>query len=323
MASSVTHAYFMLDVYDRLDIDIKKFLIDEKPLLKVAAQGMDPFFFYRILNPRRGRRIREFGNFFHENYTRDYFETLINYIKYNGYACKSDVMAFLYGTISHYILDSTIHPFVVYKTGVFDSKNKNTYPYNMLHEEVESMYDAYFISLREHILPRKFKSYQFCFEKVDFSSTLEEVINFTFSEVFDTRNMTKFYKRALSDIRFFFYVFRYDRYGLKRRFYKIVDFVSPRSFRRKTPLSYDLKIDYSFFNLEHSTWYNPTSKKIKSNSSVLELYTSSLDSCVKTIRKVNDYIYNDVGDLKDILKNVSYVTGIDIDKKQEIKYFEF
>lgn len=323
MASTVTHAYFILDVYDRLDIDTKKFLIDQKGLLKVAAQGMDPFFFYRILYPRRGKRIREFGNFFHENFTRDYFETLINYIKYNGYACKSEVIAFLYGTISHYILDSNIHPFVIYKTGVFNPKDKNTYPYNMLHEEMESMLDAYFISLREHILPRKFKAYKFCFEEFCFSDTLTEIIDFTFTQVFDTRNMTKFYKRAISDMRFFYLIFRYDPHGFKKRFYHIVDFVSPCSFRRKTPLSYDLKIKYSFFNREHKTWYNPTSKKIKNKTSVLEIYTSSLKECVDTIEKVNRYIYEDEGDLKTILKNVSYTTNRDVDKHYEMKYFEF
>lgn len=323
MASSVTHAYFIMDVYEKLDIQTKKLLIDEKPLLRVAAQGMDPFFFYRILSFRKGKRIREFGEFFHNHFCYSYFEVMINYIKYNGYGSNSEVMAFLYGALSHYILDSNMHPFIHYKTGVYDAKNPDTYRYNMLHGEVESMFDAYLISLREHILPGKFRTDLLCLESFRFSPTLQEVIDFTFDEVFQVHSMTKFYTRALSDMRQFFYLFRYDPFGFKRTFYKFVDFICPLSMRRKTPLSYDLKIDYSFFNLEHKVWYHPTSKKIKQRTSILDIYTKSLLECVQTIQQIQDFIYEDKGDLKKILKDVSYSTGRDWKENYELKYFEF
>ena len=85
MASSITHSYFILDVYEKLDIETKKFLMDYKNTLKFASQGMDPLFFYKVWYPKKGSRIREFGDYFHDNDTFLYFETLINYIKYNGY----------------------------------------------------------------------------------------------------------------------------------------------------------------------------------------------------------------------------------------------
>lgn len=323
MASSVTHAYFVLDVYDQLDIRTKKFLLDQKGMLKIAAQGMDPFMFYRILSPTKGGRIREFSLFFHEHFCYEYFETMINYIKYNGYAANPEVMAFLYGALSHYLLDSKIHPFVIYKTGFYDSKNPNTYRYNMLHEEMESMLDAYLISLREHVLPRKFRADLFCFEHVHFSSTLKEVLDFTFEQVFDVHSMSKFYIRSLKDMRQFFYLFRYDPHRLKKKFYRFVDFICPLSMRRKSPLSYDLKIHYDFFNLDHKPWYHPTSKKMKYKTSILDIYTSSLAECIDTIQKIQDFIYEDKGSLKKILKDVSYITGRNPNKEYELKHFEF
>lgn len=322
MASTVTHTFFILDVYDKLDTKTKKLLIDEKSILKSAAQGMDPFFFYKIITPWKGKRMREFGEFFHDNYTYEFFETLINYIKYNGYARNSQVMAFLYGTLSHYVLDSNIHPFVIYKSGVFDKNNKDSYKYNMMHEEMESMFDNYLISLRLGIKPWKFKVHKFCFEKVEFSSTFKEVIDFSFNQTFGIRNMTKFYSKALKSMKTFFIIFRDDCYGLKRKFYNIVDFICPKSFRRKTPLSYKINLDYSMFNLEHNKWYNPTSKKIKSNKSILDIYTESVFECVSIINKINSYIYDDIGELKDILKNDSYITGRDWTKHYELKFFE-
>ena len=45
MASSITHAYFVMDVYDRLSIRSKELLVEHKELLKTAAQNMDVLFF--------------------------------------------------------------------------------------------------------------------------------------------------------------------------------------------------------------------------------------------------------------------------------------
>lgn len=322
MASTATHTFFILDVYDKLDTKTKKLLIDDKNMLKIASQGMDPFFFYKIMTPWKGKRMREFGEYFHDNYTYEFFETLINYIKYNGYARSSQVMAFLYGMLSHYILDSNIHPYVIYKTGIFNKKDKESYKYNMKHEEFESMLDNYLISLRYNIKPWKFKVHSFCFENIEFSSILKEVIDFSYNQTFGIRNMSKFYKKAIKEMNKFFIIFRYDKYGVKKYFYKTVDKLSPKSFRRKMPLSYNMKLDYSLFNLEHNKWYNPTSKKIKDNSSVIDIYTKSVFECVKLINDINLYIYDDVGKLEDILKNVSYITRRSWDKHYELKFFE-
>lgn len=323
MASSVTHAYFILDVYDKLDIETKRFLADEKSTLKLAAQGMDPLNFYKVWHPKKGSRIRKFAGFFHDNDTYLYFETLINYIKYNGYGLESDIMAFLYGALSHYVLDSNIHPFVVYKTGEFDKDDPKTFKYNMKHGELESILDCYFISLRERVLPWQMSTSSFVLENIQFSKSLEEVINFTFKETFDINNMTKFYKKSLQHMKLFFKVFREDRHGFKKRFYQVVDFVCPITFRRKTPLSYFYKMDFSLFNLEHKTWYHPTSKKIKNKTSILDIYTSSVFECVKLIEDVQKYIYSNEGELKNILKNVSYCTGRETEKHYQAKYFEF
>ena len=40
MASTITHAYFIMDVYEKLNTNIKEFLIDQKELLKKSAQSM-------------------------------------------------------------------------------------------------------------------------------------------------------------------------------------------------------------------------------------------------------------------------------------------
>ena len=84
MASTITHAYFIMDVYDKLDISTKELLFDKKDFLKTTAQSMDTLFFYNITNLRKGKRVRDFGHYFHQYNVYEFFKTLINYIKYNG-----------------------------------------------------------------------------------------------------------------------------------------------------------------------------------------------------------------------------------------------
>lgn len=313
MASTITHAYFIMDIYDKLDTSLKEFLIDQKELLKTSAQSMDTLFFYNITKFNKGKRIRDFGEYFHDNDTYKFFETLINYIKYNGYGSNPDVMAYLYGMLSHYVLDSNIHPFIVYKTG-----NKNP----MLHPEVESYFDTYLIRLKENILPYKFKCYNFCFNVNRFSKEVKEVINFSFKETYDINNMSKFYLKAIKDMKSFYRIFRYDPTGFKYKFYNFFDLVQPKSYRRKSPLSYHLKTSNNYYNLDHKTWYNPTCKKIKDKKSIIDIYIYALNEALELIKNVNNYIYEDKGNIKDFLKDVSYLTGRETSKHYELKYFE-
>ena len=45
----------------------------------------------------------------HRNNTKDYFETLLQLIKEKGLQDNSEVMAFIYGQLDHFVLDIVIH----------------------------------------------------------------------------------------------------------------------------------------------------------------------------------------------------------------------
>lgn len=326
MASTITHAYFILDVYDRLDIKTKEFLFDQKELLKVAAQSMDVLYFYNIMNFRKGSRIREFGHYFHNHQTLEFFETLINYIKYNGHGYTPEVMAYLYGMLSHYILDSIFHPYVIYKSGVYQAKNKVTHKYNQKHAELENFFDNYLILLKENTLPWKFPCHEFCFNINTLDKDLQEVIDFTYQEVFGIHHMSKFYLKAISHMKTFYRVFRYDPTSMKKKFYQVVDFLMPNSILHVDVLSYHSRVhkNLGYLNLEHHPWYFPTDKRVKRTSSMIELYTLAQQKTVETIRKINAYIYeNQKLNFKKTLQNNSYLTGKDCSRERELKYFEF
>ncbi len=326
MAGTITHAYFALDLYERLSIRSKELLMDEKESLKLFSQNTDVLFFYNITNFKKGKKIRDFGYYTQKKKTYEFFSTLINYIKYNHYQYSPQVMSYLYGMLAHYVLDSTMHPFIIYKTGKFQKKDKSTYKYNHLHNEMESYLDHYLLRLREGINPHRFKCYQFCFQVDSLSKDLIEVMDFAYKEVFHIENFHQYYWKSAKQMKFFYRVFRYDPIGIKKGFYQVVDWICPRSLLRKVPLSYHInpKGKKEFLNLEHKTWYYPTDKRIKRKESILELYTKALDKAVKMIQDINRYIYYDKKiNLKKVVGNLSYETGKDCDQEKELKYFEF
>ena len=324
MAGTITHAYFSLDLYDKLSIRSKELLIDRKEDLKVFSQNTDVLFFYNIANLKKGKKMREFGYYTQKAKTYEFFSTLINYIKYNNHQYNPQVIAYLYGMLSHYVLDSTLHPFIIYKTGYYKKEDKTTYKYNMLHEEVESYIDNYMVSIREKIKPKKFKCHKFCFNINYLDKDLIEVMDFTYKEVFGIDNFHKYYLTSIKQMKAFYKTFRYDPIGIKKVFYNVVDLICPRSFLRKRPLSYNMKSKKQFLNLDHNTWYNPTDKRTKSSESFIELYTKALAKTTDMISEINQFFYYDKKiNLTKVIGNLSYVHGKSLDKKRELKYFEF
>ena len=267
MAGSITHAYFSLDLYDKLSIRSKELLMYEKESLKVFSQGMDILFFY----PKKKNKMKEFSIYVKNNKVNEFFATLINYIKYNNHQYNPQVIAYLYGILSHYVLDSTINPYIIYKTGKYNKNNPDTYKYNMKHEELELMLDNYLTILRYNIKPYRFKSYELCFNIDHIDKALIEVMDFTYKEVFGIDNFHEYYFDAIKNAKKKNKKYRYDPIGIKKVGYGIHDLVFNKKHLRKVPLSYHNKIKnkVDLFNLEHKTWYNPTDKRTKSNESIL------------------------------------------------------
>ena len=325
MPSTVTHAYFMMDIYEKLPINRKVFLKNEKDKLKFFSQSMDALYFYSSINIKKTKKVRAFANYFHTKKTNDFIINLTNYIKYNYYSNNPEVMGFLYSIISHYILDSTVHPYVYYKTGNFIKSDKNTYKYNSKHHILETKIDCYLIKTKEKILPRKYKHYKYLFNDSIESKELIDVIDFTFKETFGINNFSKVLDKSRKDMKIAFRLLRYDPYRIKYYAYKTLDFLTPKKALKISFASYSNKLKFdNYLNLERKTWYYPTTKRKKSNQSFIELYTKALNESIDIIRQIDSYIYDDKKvNLKKLLKNHSYATGMDLSKEQTLKYFEY
>ena len=324
MPSILTHSYFMKDVYDKLPLDKKVFLQTEEKKINFFSQGIDLLQYYHCYNKQKQKKIKNFYNYFHKNKTSEFLITMVNYIKYNYYKDNPEIMIMLYSLISHYVLDYKLNPFIYYKSGIYIKNNKTTHKYNSKLLETNSFVDSYLIKLKEKIIPYKYKHYKEIFSTPTLSKETTEVIDFCFKETYNINNFSITWLNSIKKTKTFYKLLRYDPKGIKKNIYTILDKISIKKDKKRIFLSYkNLNNQNDYLNLSKKTWCYPTNKRKKSNKSFIELYIEAISDTINIIENVNQYIYeNKKTNLKKIFKDYSYITGTDLKKSQEMKYFE-
>lgn len=322
MPATITHAYFMKDLYEVLPDNITSKIDLNRS--KMFAQSTDSIMFYNLLSIKPSHNLRKFQYYFHTHKTNDFFINLLNYVKEHNIDDK-DTYSFIVGFITHFVLDSNIHPYIIYKTGFFDKKKKETYKYNGIHHFMEAFLDNDLIKRRENTDPYKFNISKFCFDTKKFSNDLNNTIDYTFYTTFNIKNMSYKYYRSLKQMKTYLRLFRMDRFGIKKFFYKIIDTFTPRSMFRFEAVSYHLPLEdkHNYLNNNHTMWKNPVDDNITSTESFVDLYLRSLEEARNISIKVFDYLNGKDIDLKSLFLNKSYVSGLDCDIEKELKYFEF
>ena len=303
MPSSIVHAYIGLDTLKKLKSEPKNIIEKHIDNYKVYCQNMDVLYFYHILL-LFNNKVQDLGHKIHHEKTNDFFKILIQDNKENK---DPELFTFIAGLITHYRADSTIHPFVNY----FSSNNSKTKVFNS-HFALETYLDNYFINKRMHVNHKKYNNTNFVFNYEKKDIIRDEITN-VYKKLYNYPDMGKRYYKALRDMKFVFNYIRYDKYGIKKTLYKIIDLNPFRSIPRVRYLSYnfDLDKDDEYLNTNHNKWYNPDKKELASNKSFFDLYDDVIDKASFTINELYEYIFNNKKvDLDKIIGNLSYANGL-------------
>lgn len=322
MPATITHSYYAKDLYEVLPDNITSKL--DLSRTKMFANSTDSFMFYNILSLKSDNNLRKFQYYFHTHKTNQFFINLLEYVRKNNID-DTDTYSFIVGFISHFVLDSNIHPYIIYRTGMFNKKDKNTYKYNGIHHFMEVFLDNDLIKRRENINPYKFNITKYCFNTKKFSNDLNNTIDYTFYTTFDLKNMSKKYYKSLKQMKTFLRLFRKDRFGIKKFFYKLIDTITPRGVFRFECISYHYPLEdkHNYLNNNHNMWKNPADDSITSTESFVDLYLKSLKEARDITIKVFEYLNGEDINLESLFLNKTYTSGLDCDKEKELKYFEF
>lgn len=118
MPGLISHNYFSNAIIDSLDKGVAEIIDRHFDAYQVGAQGPDILFGLRVSAPC----FRRFGNAVHEGKCLEVFDAAADYILDSG---NEAALAFMLGMVEHYVLDKTIHPYVIYKS---QGEMKQLYP---------------------------------------------------------------------------------------------------------------------------------------------------------------------------------------------------
>lgn len=317
MPATYTHHLFTKDVYKVVNENVKNKLQSNVDLFYLFGKSFDILFF---IKPSLGR-------YAHNNQVNLYFSNIIKEVRNNKLYDNSEVLAYLYGSICHYVLDSTIHPYIYFKSGKYNYKNKKTKIYKGGHDKFEYMIDAILYKERNNKEIYKANLKKEVFAKYSFSSDLKEVLNQVYLDTFQVLNGYQLVKRGVRNYSFVFSHIMCSRWGIKYYFYKLFDFFHFSKRCYLANCSYHIKkLDYTVLNKEHKKWYYPVDKKISYHYSFYDLYDVAIERARKIINDLDYALDKDEKEIKKVLReigNLSYATGKNADKNYVMKYFEY
>lgn len=316
-----THNYFAKDVFNKSKKEITNTFREKQNLYELFAQGFDPFIFYEFFKIKK----YDLQKYCHYNETDTFFLNLIKYIKQKKLENNPTILASLYGHLTHYMLDSTAHPYIVYKTGEYEKEKPETLKYNGKHNKMEMEIDAYFYEQKEQKPFKNFKIQKYLITKENFDKDLLNLLNEVYEETFPIPNGGDKYQKGCKNMYYAYKFLIVDQTGIKKFFYHLFDKITPKKEGVYENYSNHItNIDTAILNKEHHTWHNPWNNE-PNTKSFFDLYNDALENCIVLFEATYNFLQNKITEeeYKKVLKDKSYVTGLSWHSKGDMKYLEF
>ena len=324
MPSITTHHMFSKEILKHLKEDELNRFNEKLDLYYTFAQSHDYLFYYTF--GKNKKEINRFGHHAHWNKTQDYLINIIKYIQETQQENNPELLAYLYGSITHYVLDTTCHPFIFYKTGIYRKNEPETRKYFGGHNRIEKDLDAYYY--------KKYtgKDYNHCnvtkeiIGKPIFSDNLITSISKVYKDTYNKDNIGYYYQKGVNNARVIYNLVINDRFGIKKSFYKFLDLIINKNQKYiSTYSTYIKNPNLNYLNLENKEWNHPSKPEIKYNHSFEDLFNISVDKSIKIIREINKVLYSNksIEEILEYIPNLDYSTGLPLDNNCSSRYFEY
>ncbi len=322
MPSIKTHDIFYKELIKKLDNKAKKSYVNYTKY-NLFAQGHDILLYNNFYKLHKAKKLKNNLHFCFEMQEKNFQEFIYNYLKvaseYNLLEDESIRSFITTGYISHHILDSVTHPFIVFYAGDHSvDKTKETWQHGI----VENLLDMYFILKYENKNYRKEKfNKEFIYRKKDINKKLYEIIDKAIFLTYGKSHQGKVYKVGLKHIRKYVKFMKEDKSGLKAKLFDKVD----KYFKGAKSFSYnrDLSDIHKYLNKENKLWVNPFAGTNPSDKSFEDLFDIALDKTAKVINDLESCIRK--GDISretiyKVVPDVASNHGLESNVKFKINY---
>ena len=131
MPSGYAHYRFGTEIIPRMPADVRGSVLRHRALFDIGLHGPDFLFFHHFFKKTPLYRL---GSSYHEKSGQDFFTACCAHAKRQA---GEAALAYLYGLLAHYCLDTACHPFVYAMTDDCD----------LSHSELETEFDRYLMHL--------------------------------------------------------------------------------------------------------------------------------------------------------------------------------
>jgi len=315
MPSLTTHYIFADMVYKKLDKNIKNTI--DNDIYLTFSQSHD--YLYYSLN----KKIKTLGSIGHHRKTQDYLINIVKNIIDNNLQDNKECLAYLYGSITHYCLDSVCHPYIFYKTGTYYKDKLDHHKYRGQHTHIEKQLDAFYYEKYFHKKYHKANVSKEIIKTYKLPNPLKELITKVYKETYNEDNLGNIYVKSILESKLITSLVTNDRFGIK---YYILKFLN--IFTHSHPEYYSSYVKEpipSYLNEERKEWNHPCDLNEKYNYSFDDLINISEKKCLEIINKCHECIFNnkDINKLKKYIPDVDYANGYLVSDDRVMKYFEY
>lgn len=295
-----THMLFSEEVVDAV-IDDPYSLSKLEPYMKLGAQGPDPFFYYNFWPWIKDEPIHDIGMALHTRRCGGFLLGLIEKVR----GCEKPVQAYVFGFVTHHILDRNAHPYIHYRAG-YEGSN---------HQKLEVMIDTLMMEQCCNLQTWKVPVYK----EIDVGPVLNKEIAGVLDETIQKYypdikpNKQVYIQKAYKDMKRALRILA-DPYGWKNKLMKSL--IASYSHR-------PIKDDIDYLNLKNTTWYHPATN-VPCTKSFIDLYNQARTEGIEIMSEVLSYWrapdIQTKNKLAKLIGNVSYDTGKALELNLENRY---
>lgn len=291
MASIATHYIFSNDVLRALPKEIRFYIKKAPGAFMLGAQGPD-IFFYDVIHLALTNNTNNIGSRMHTSKSNLFFSNYLNFLLLLNSNKSENIpaTAHLYGMLTHYCLDCSLHPYVYYMSDTKGNSTDNKILSLEKHLQLESDIDEILYHERFGTSINNINRKEFLRitenERDLVSLILSKAINKTYGY-----NLKPSYIRGTIKRACFFNSCLQNNGGIKKKLLTNIE-KTLTGHNRCSRLIFDTQLpDRKCMNEAHHIWRVPKSNKIRYDS-VYDLYNKALKRAVYLISDCHKRVYS-------------------------------
>ncbi|NLC54634.1 MAG: zinc dependent phospholipase C family protein [Erysipelothrix sp.] len=309
MPNLMTHKIFGEDVLEIANSEIQNYVKKNPQAFSVGTSGPDYLFYHSQLpwqNQSIGKKVRDIGGIIHAKKINDWYKIAVNScINEKDENLKATMISFMIGHLTHWGLDSSVHPFIFYRS---DGSTKET---TYWHYRYESMLDTVMVNKYRKASIRDYPSKSILKTDNEIETAIYKVYKEATEKTYDLTFKMEYVNQSFKDAKTTLSVL-YDPSGFKFKIVSLIERMLGKKWEFSSHIVTDkVAKDEDVLNLNNHRWKNPANPEFISNESFLDLYYKAI---VMTNSVLNEFSLvldgKPIDDLLSLIANKSYETGL-------------